>query len=209
MKIGITGNEGFVGKHLTNTIRLFPDEFEVVPFSRNYFEDESKLQQFAADCDVIIHLAALNRHNDPDTIYKTNIELVEKLVKALEAVNSKAHVLFSSSSQEERDNVYGKSKKAGRELFVAWAKRSGGKQTSSVMSVEPSGRLLPTRPRSPSRTCQASSMASATLVNVTGLISLAALTSSRTRCCVASSESWSSAPISTSRAAALGSRVLQ
>jgi len=133
MKIGITGNEGFVGKHLTNTIRLFPDEFEVVPFSRNYFEDESKLQQFAADCDVIVHLAALNRHNDPDTIYKTNIELVEKLVKALEAVNSKAHILFSSSSQEERDNVYGKSKKAGRELFAAWAKRSGGKFTGMVI----------------------------------------------------------------------------
>lgn len=133
MKIGVTGNEGFVGKHLTNTIRLFPDEFEVVPFSRNYFEDESKLQQFVADCDVIVHLAALNRHNDPETIYKTNIELVERLVQALEAVNSKAHVLFSSSSQEERDNVYGKSKKAGRELFIDWAKRSGGKFTGMVI----------------------------------------------------------------------------
>jgi len=133
MKIGITGNEGFVGKHLTNTIRLFPDEFEVVPFSKSYFEDESKLQQFAADCDVIVHLAALNRHNDPDTIYKTNIELVEKLVRALEAANSRAHILFSSSSQEERDNVYGKSKKTGRELFAAWAKRSGGKFTGMVI----------------------------------------------------------------------------
>src|SRR5882757_374854 len=88
------------------------------------------------------------------------------------------------------------------------AKRSGGKQTSSVMSVEPSGRFLPTKPRSPSRTCQASSMASVTLVNSTGLISLAALTSWRTWCCVASSELESSAPISTSKAAALGSRVL-
>ena len=88
-------------------------------------------------------------------------------------------------------------------------KRSGGKQTSSVMRVEPSGRFLPTRPRSPSRTCQASSMASATLVNSTGLINLAALASSTTCRCVASSESESSAPISTSRAAALGSRVLQ
>src|ERR1051325_2374647 len=133
MKIGITGNEGFIGKHLTNMLGLFPDEFEVIPFSRSFFEDHSKLQQFLVDCDVIVHLAALNRHHDPDTIYKTNIELVEKLVHALEAVNSRAHVLFSSSSQEEHDNVYGKSKKAGRELFAAWAKRSGEKFTGMVI----------------------------------------------------------------------------
>lgn len=133
MKIGITGNEGFIGKHLANTLRLFVDEFEVVPFSRDYFEDDNKLQQFVADCDAIVHLAALNRHRDPDAIYKTNIQLVEKLVRALEFGNSKAHVLFSSSSQEERDNVYGKSKKEGRELFAAWAKRSGGKFTGMVI----------------------------------------------------------------------------
>src|ERR1700741_3144765 len=38
------------------------------------------------------------------------------------------------------------------------AKRSGRKQTSSVISVEPSGRFFPIKPRSPSRTCQASSI---------------------------------------------------
>lgn len=133
MKIGITGNEGFIGTHLSNTLKLFPNEFEVVRFHRDYFENDEKLQLFVAECDVVVHLAALNRHNDPEVIYKTNIELVEKLVNALDAASSKAHVLFSSSSQEERENMYGKSKRAGRELLVKWAERSGGKFTGLVI----------------------------------------------------------------------------
>ncbi|MGN6530523.1 MAG: polysaccharide biosynthesis C-terminal domain-containing protein, partial [Ginsengibacter sp.] len=45
---------------------------------------------------------------------------------SLERTKSKAHVLFSSSTQEERDNLYGKSKKDGRELMAKWANESGG-----------------------------------------------------------------------------------
>jgi UDP-2-acetamido-2,6-beta-L-arabino-hexul-4-ose reductase len=133
MKIGITGNEGFIGKHLNNTLKLFPDEFEVITFNKDYFQDKGKLQQFVAGCDVIVHLAALNRHDDQDVIYKTNVELVKLLIDALEFTDSKAHILFSSSSQEERDNIYGKSKKEGRKLLVDWAKRSGGKFTGLVI----------------------------------------------------------------------------
>jgi UDP-2-acetamido-2,6-beta-L-arabino-hexul-4-ose reductase len=41
--------------------------------------------------------------------------------------------LFSSSSQEERDNLYGKSKKEGRELMIKWAEKSGGKFTGMII----------------------------------------------------------------------------
>lgn len=133
MKIGITGNEGFVGKHLDNTLKLFPDEFEIIDFKKDFFQEREKLQQFVAQCDAIIHLAAMNRHNDPTVIYNTNINLVNELIDALEQTHSKPHVLFSSSSQEERDNIYGQSKKEGRELFADWAKRSGGKFTGLVI----------------------------------------------------------------------------
>lgn len=124
-KIGITGQEGFVGKHLYHTIGLFEEEFERIPFERSFFEDEEKLQHFVAKCDVIVHLAAMNRHHDADVIYQTNVGLVNKLIAALTATNSKAHVLFSSSSQEERDNLYGKSKREGRSLLANWAKDAG------------------------------------------------------------------------------------
>jgi UDP-2-acetamido-2,6-beta-L-arabino-hexul-4-ose reductase len=132
IKIGITGQEGFVGQHLYNTIQLLP-EFESVWYDISFFENVELLEEFVSKCDVIIHLAALNRHNDPQVLYNVNIQLVEKLIVALEKNNSKAHVLFSSSSQEERDNLYGKSKKEGRQLLAAWAKRSGGKFTGLII----------------------------------------------------------------------------
>ena len=132
-KIGITGQNGFIGKHLYNTLGLFPEEFHRVDFQKDYFEDSQKLDSFVAQCDVIVHLAAKNRHNDPQVIYDTNIGLVEKLLSSLDKTNSKAHVLFSSSTHEEKDNLYGKSKKEGRELMVKWAKSSGGKFTGMII----------------------------------------------------------------------------
>lgn len=133
IKIGITGQAGFVGTHLYNTLGLFPEEFERIDFRKEYFADENKLNEFVAECDVIVHLAAMNRHNDAQVIYDTNIGLVQKLVKALEATRSKSHVLFSSSTQEERDNLYGKSKKEGRQLMADWSIRSGGKFTGMII----------------------------------------------------------------------------
>lgn len=132
-KVGITGQHGFIGKHLYNTVGLFPDEFERVDFDKSYFDDPERLDEFAGKCDVIVHLAALNRHNDPEVIYQTNIGLVKELVASLERTNSKAHIIFSSSSQEERDNLYGRSKKEGRELFSQWAEQSGGTFTGMVI----------------------------------------------------------------------------
>jgi UDP-2-acetamido-2,6-beta-L-arabino-hexul-4-ose reductase len=133
IKIGITGQAGFVGTYLYNTLDLYPDEFQRIDFRKEYFADSTKLNDFVEQCDVIVHLAAMNRHNDPQVIYDTNIGLVQKLINALEVTGSKAHVLFSSSTQEERDNLYGKSKKEGRELMVDWAKISGGKFTGMII----------------------------------------------------------------------------
>ncbi|GAB1462408.1 polysaccharide biosynthesis C-terminal domain-containing protein [Pedobacter sp.] len=133
LKVGITGQEGFVGQHLYNTLGLFPEEFERIPYHIDYFKDEEKLAAFVGQCDVIVHLAAMNRHNDPEVLYNTNINLVKQLIGALEKSNSKAHILFSSSSQEERDNLYGKSKKEGRELLTDWAAKAGGKFTGLVI----------------------------------------------------------------------------
>ena len=133
LKIGITGQAGFVGTHLYNTLGLFPEEFERIDFQKEYFEDPNQLNEFVAQCDVIVHLAAMNRHNDPQVIYDTNIGLVEKLIQSLVQTKSKAHVLFSSSSQEERDNLYGKSKKEGRELMMNWAEKAGGKFTGMII----------------------------------------------------------------------------
>jgi len=132
-KIGITGQNGFVGQHLYNTLGLHKEEFERIDFKKSFFEEDNAMDLFVKQCDVIVHLAAMNRHNDPNVIYKTNVNLVTKLISSLERTKSKAHILMSSSSQEERDNLYGKSKKEGRLLFSEWAENSNGKLTGMII----------------------------------------------------------------------------
>jgi UDP-2-acetamido-2,6-beta-L-arabino-hexul-4-ose reductase len=126
IKVGITGQSGFIGTHLYNTLSLHKEEFELVPFLDEFFNNAQQLNQFVASCDTIVHLAAVNRHADPTVIYDTNIQLTKKLIDALECTNNKAHVLFSSSTQEDLGNPYGISKKEGRILLCQWAKSSGG-----------------------------------------------------------------------------------
>ena len=109
LKIGITGQNGFVGNHLYNTLGLFPNDFERVDFDKIFFKNQDQLDAFVKQCDVIVHLAAMNRHESQEVIFETNLDLIEKLVSSLERTQSKPHVLFSSSSQEDRDNLYGKS----------------------------------------------------------------------------------------------------
>lgn len=133
IKIGITGQAGFVGTHLFNTLGLHPDQFERIAFEDAFFQDEEKLKAFVQSCDAIVHLAAMNRHNDPEVLYRTNIGLVKQLIEACEATQSKPHLLFSSSTQEERDNLYGKSKKEGRELLEQWAERNEAQFTGLVI----------------------------------------------------------------------------
>mgnify|MGYP003460785623 FL=1 len=125
--IGITGQNGFTGSYLCNTISLLKDEFVLIPFDKEFFENENQLRNWVKQCDVIVHLAAMNRHPDPQVIYDTNIGLVKKLVTALEKTGTNPQIIFSSSTQEERDNLYGRSKKEGRDLLAAWAEKHGAK----------------------------------------------------------------------------------
>lgn len=129
LRVGVTGQAGFVGYHLYQTLAL-KEAITLVPFTRSLFEDTQDMAAFVTQCDVIVHLAAMNRHEDQQVIYDTNVNLVRKLVSACERENVSPHILFSSSSQELKDNLYGKSKKMGKQLFIDWANRSNGTFTS-------------------------------------------------------------------------------
>jgi len=133
IKIGITGQSGFIGTHLYNTLSLFPDKYSLIPFEDNYFNQNILLESFVQECDVIIHLAALNRHSNPEVIYNTNIELVNKLISSLESTSSKPYIIMSSSLQEFLDNPYGKSKREGRELFNQWADKNNAMFTGLII----------------------------------------------------------------------------
>lgn len=132
-KVGITGQNGFVGSHLYNTLKLVPEEFEVIDFQKDFFDNESALDDFVSQCDAIVHLAALNRHDSEQFIYDTNVGLAHKLIDSLKRTKSNAHILISSSTQEERDNLYGRSKREGREALVNWANENGGKISGLII----------------------------------------------------------------------------
>lgn len=131
--VGITGQPGFVGSHLYNELGLLSDSIVRIPFEDSFFENGARLRSFVKQCDVIVHLAAMNRHPEPQVIYDTNIRLVKQLIAAMETEKVTPHVLFSSSTQEERDNEYGKSKREGRGLLEQWAVCSGASFTGMVV----------------------------------------------------------------------------
>jgi len=133
LRIGITGQSGFIGTHLWNTLGLYPDRFAGVAFEDAWFGQKEALEAFVRGCDTIIHLAAMNRHNDPQELYATNIGLVKAIIEACEATGSTPHIIFASSTQEQRDNLYGKSKKEGRLLFEEWAKRNNANFTGLII----------------------------------------------------------------------------
>ncbi|MCF8454216.1 MAG: NAD-dependent epimerase/dehydratase family protein, partial [Pedobacter sp.] len=89
IRIGITGQPGFVGTHLYNTLGLRPGMYERVPFEDAYFSDQGMLRTFVSNCDTIVHLAAMNRHNDPQVIYETNLRLVTQLMQACEDTSAR------------------------------------------------------------------------------------------------------------------------
>ena len=131
-RVGITGQNGFVGRHLINFLSL-QEDVELIHFNRNYFEREDQLKAFVSSCDTIVHLAAINRHKDSNVIYETNVKLVTLLLNACKSANVQPHIVFSSSTQEYADNPYGKSKKKGGDLIEEWASNEQGSFTRLVI----------------------------------------------------------------------------
>lgn len=121
ISVGITGQPGFVGTHLFNTLGEHPEVFSRVPFEDSFFEDDTKLRDFVRQCDVIVHLAAMMRSPVEGEVYKVNMRLVHQLIEAMNAENVNPSLLFSSSVQEGNGSEYGRCKQEGRELLQKWA----------------------------------------------------------------------------------------
>jgi len=133
MKIGITGSSGFIGKHLVWTLNHYKDKFSIVPFERSYFNNLSMLTQFAEQCDVIVHLACVNRSEDQEYLYRENIFMVEQLTQATNMMFKKPHIIYASSIQEGNETAYGMSKANIRSIFSDWAERNDARFTTVVM----------------------------------------------------------------------------
>jgi len=109
------------------------EEIELINFEKRFFDNPESLINFVKNCDCIVHLAGMNRHEDQQVIYDTNVLLVTKLLEACEASKSTPQIVFSSSIQENQDNLYGKSKKVGSKLLDDWSKKNNTKVASLLI----------------------------------------------------------------------------
>src|SRR3989339_639621 len=132
-KIGITGSSGFIGSHLLRWLTIRSEKFQVVEINRDDFSNNLLLDSKLKEIDILVHLAGKNRSSDYNEIEATNINLAKLIIKSLERVNSKPHVIISSSTQESQNNIYGKSKRISRELFVEWSNRSVASFTGLII----------------------------------------------------------------------------
>ena len=131
-KIGITGQSGFIGYHLYNFLRM-KKNISLVDFNRNLFSNTYDLAHNLNSCDIIIHLAGMNRDVNSQNIYDTNMSLTNKLIIALEKCTTPPKVIFASSSQEENNNNYGKSKLDSRIKLENWADKTNGKINTLII----------------------------------------------------------------------------
>ena len=73
MKIAITGSDGFIGSHLSNTIKYKHQDIEIISFRKSFFNNTSSLDKVINEIDILIHLAGINRHDDQEYLYNQNI----------------------------------------------------------------------------------------------------------------------------------------
>ena len=83
------------------------------------------LDEWAAECDFVFHLAGVNRPKDPAEFMTGNFGFASTVLEALIAAGNRAPVLLSSSIQAALANPYGISKKAGEDLFLEYGKAHG------------------------------------------------------------------------------------
>ena len=119
LTIGITGSQGLLGWQAAAFLKSLPD-VQVKLTDRETFSDPKKLEGFVLGCDAIWHFAGMNRGDDSEVAY-TNLSLTRQLILALQRVQSRAHVLFSSSTHVKRDTAYGASKRECAALLFDWA----------------------------------------------------------------------------------------
>lgn len=124
MKILVTGANGFVGKNLIAELNNRGYK-EIYKFDID--TDKSLLDEYAKKCEFAFHLAGINRPKDEKEFMKGNFGFTSELLNLLKKHNNKASILITSSIQAERDNPYGKSKRAGEKLLFDYSNETGAK----------------------------------------------------------------------------------
>lgn len=140
MKILVTGAKGFVGKNLCaqlNTIkdgkdRRFPELSIEAVYEYDIDNTAEELDRWCSDCNFVFNLAGVNRPKEQSEFMAGNFGFASTLLDTLKKHGNKCPVMLSSSIQATLagrfgTSEYGKSKKAGEELFFDYSKETGAK----------------------------------------------------------------------------------
>ena len=137
MNILVTGSKGMVGTALINNLKTIADgrnktrpNLRVDAIYEYDIGDEDKLDTYCSKADFVFNLAGVNRPKDNDDFMKGNFGFASELLASLEKHGNKATVMLSSSIQATLsgrfgDSEYGRSKKAGEDLFFEYSKKTG------------------------------------------------------------------------------------
>ena len=140
MNILITGAAGFVGKNLTAALRCLQNGTDRtrpnLSVDRLYLYDKDSpaelLEEGCQNADFVFNLAGVNRPQDSREFMEGNFGFASTLLDTLKKYHNTCPVMLSSSIQATligryADGDYGKSKKAGEELFFRYAQETGAR----------------------------------------------------------------------------------
>ena len=114
-QILITGSKGFIGQNLLLALRR-SEGLHIETFDSDSNSDE--LPAKLAKSDIVYHLAGVNRPDDDTDFERVNHGLTQQIAEHLVAQKSSALVVFSSSTQAELGNPYGRSKQAAEQVLL-------------------------------------------------------------------------------------------
>jgi len=140
MKILVTGAKGFVGKNLCCQLNNIKEgkarcygELQVDEvFEYDIDSTPEQLDSWCGECDFVFNLAGVNRPKDNDEFMKGNYGFASTLLDTLKKHHNTCPVMLSSSQQASLtgrfgNSEYGRSKKAGEDLFLEYGKETGAK----------------------------------------------------------------------------------
>lgn len=138
MKILVTGAKGFVGKNLCAALknikdgkdRRFPDLAIEDIYEYDIDTDPALLDTFCKDAGFVFNLAGVNRPQNQEEFMQGNFGFASTLLDMLKKHGNKCPVMLSSSQQASLtgrfgNSEYGRSKKAGEDLFLEYGKETG------------------------------------------------------------------------------------